>query len=154
MVSLRDFWSEKKKHFYDFWQSVTLVMYFLSNFKETFWASKLALQMKKPFVFAQKPSFNPLMLSLLFLLWDYCALLLMLMEHAWVHILKELMDCLCGAVKFQEQFRVWTGMFWQWTEGTSVNGYTEELETGRQQLNGVPHLLWRVGYCTGLERTC
>lgn len=76
---------DKKKHFSDFWQSVTLVMYFLSNFKEIFWALILSCCR----------------------CWFCCCgtvLLLMLMGHAWVRILKELMVVYVVLFNFDVQY--------------------------------------------------
>lgn len=57
------FWSGGRKHFYD-----PGYVLFIQFFFKDFVGLKLAPQMKNPFVFAQKPSFNPVMLSMLFLL--------------------------------------------------------------------------------------
>lgn len=72
----------------------------------------------------------------------------MLVEHAWVHIPTELMDCVCSSVKFQEQFSLdWDVL----TVDRRNNGYTEELVTEQTtaQWRSSSVTCWMC--CTGLE---
>lgn len=76
--------------------------------------------MRKLLVSAWKPHFNLLMLLLLFLLWNYCSLVLMLMEHAWLHIhSKNFWVVYAVLLNLRSDSVFLSGMFWRWTGGTS-----------------------------------